>query len=86
MDFKKTYTKEDSDELLKWIDTNPKGSVDLGHGIKIKYIENYLKQAIGTIKTQYENPNYCGFFYDLYRVKEEYEKMNKGTSTLKTKS
>lgn len=81
MAFKPTYTKEDSEELLRWIDTNPTGHVDLGHGVKIKHIEYYLKNAVGTIKKQYDNPSYSGFFYDLFRVKDEYEKMSQAQDT-----
>ena len=36
--FQTEYPQEIIDELLAWIDTNPQGEIELGHGIHINDI------------------------------------------------
>ena len=72
--FKKSYTKEEAEELLRWIDTKPTGTVDLGEGIVIKDIAYFVSQMRSIVKERYMNRAFAGQFEILCRLKEAYEK------------
>ena len=72
--FKTTYTKEESKELLRWIDTHPTGEMDLGDGIYIKDINFFVNQMRAIVELSYQNPAFAGQMELLCRLKEAYEK------------
>ena len=59
--FKRVYTKEEAQELIKWIDeAKPKGEIDLGHGVLIKDLEKFASQVRHIAQENYSNPTFAG--------------------------
>ena len=59
--FKRVYTKEETQELIKWIDeVKPKGEIDLGHGVLIKDLEKFASQVRHIALENYNNPTFAG--------------------------
>jgi len=74
MEFKTHYTKEDADELLRWFDTEPSGSCDLGNGVVVKDVSYYIQQVRKTVERKYASSKYSGMMADLFLLKEKMEK------------
>ena len=72
--FKTSYTKEEAEELLHWMDTKPTGTLDLGEGVVIKDIAFFVSQMRDIVKEPYMNPAFAGQLEILCRLKEAYEK------------
>ncbi len=77
MEFKRTYTKEDIAALEAWMDTNPAGALDLGDGIRINSMEQYVAHMRNVVGEHYANPTYAGAIATLFRAKEAYERQQK---------
>ena len=75
--FKTSYTQEESEELLRWIDTKPTGEIDLGEGIYIKNIAYFCSQMRSIVEKRYKHPAFAGQMEVIVRLKEAYEKMKK---------
>lgn len=71
--FKTSYTKEESEEILRWIDTKPTGELDLGEGIYIKNIAYFVSQMRSIVENRYKNPAFAGQMEIICRLKEAYE-------------
>ena len=74
--FKTSYTQEESDELLRWIDTKPTGEMDLGQGIYIKDIAYFCSQMRAIVQNRFKHPAFAGQIEIIVRLKEAYEKKN----------
>ena len=73
--YKRTYTKAEVQELIAWIDaTQPKGEMDLGHGVFIKDLEKFAKQVRFIAQNKYANPTFSGQISLMMDVKERYGK------------
>lgn len=75
--FKTTYTKEEADELLRWMDTQPKGEMNLGDGIFIKDIAFFINQMRSIVQNRHSNPAFAGQIEILCRLKQAYEEKEK---------
>lgn len=71
--FKTSYTKEEADELLRWIDTKPTGEIDLGEGIYIKNIAYFVSQMRAIVQNRHKSPAFAGQMEVLVRLKVAYE-------------
>lgn len=59
--FKPTYTKEEADEMVKWINEHhPTGSFDLGEGVLISDVALFCQRMKTIIQRGYNNPAYAG--------------------------
>lgn len=59
--YKRTYTKEEAQELIDWIDSaKPTGEIDLGDGVYIKDLEKFSKQVRHIASEKYNNPTFGG--------------------------
>ena len=73
--FKRTYTKEEAQELIKWIDaTKPKGEIDLGQGVYISDLEKFSNQIRHIAAEKYNNPTVSGQISLMMDVRERYGK------------
>ena len=75
--FKTTYTKEEADELLRWMDTQPKGEMDLGDGIFLQEIAFVLNKMRSIVQHRHSNPGFAGQIEILCRLKQAYEEKEK---------
>jgi len=72
MDYKKTYTKEEAEELLRWFDSHEcDQEVDLGHGLVVKDFKKLVSQSRNILEKKYGNTTYSGQIQFLYRLQEE---------------
>ena len=67
--FQTEYPQETIDELLAWIDTDPQGEIELGHGIHINDISLFAKNMRHILQTQSKNSCYAGQIETLLRAK-----------------
>lgn len=59
--FKRTYTKEEAEELVRWIDKfKPEGELDLGHGVCIKELKVFSQQVRHVAVEKYSSPTFAG--------------------------
>ena len=59
--YKRTYTKEEADDLVKWIEAfKPSGEMDLGDGVFIKDLRKFSEQVKHIAKDKYNNPTFSG--------------------------
>ena len=73
--FKRTYTKEEAQELIDWIDsTKPTGEIDLGQGVFISDLEKFANQIRHIAAEKYNNPTFSGQISLMMDVKERYKK------------
>ncbi len=73
--YKRTYTKEEVQELIDWIDQmKPSGEIDLGHGVYIKDLSKFSAQVRYIAKEKYDNPTFGGQISLMMDVKEQYKK------------
>lgn len=71
--FKTSYTKQESEELLKFIDSEPTGEMHVADGIDIKDVALFCKQMRAIVKERYANPAFAGQIELLAKLKEAYE-------------
>ena len=77
--FQIQYPQETIDELLAWIETNPKGDVDLGAGIHIDDIGLFATNMRHILQHQSKNPCYSGQIETFIRAKMAWDaKQSKG--------
>ncbi|MCH5177469.1 MAG: hypothetical protein J1F25_05550 [Prevotellaceae bacterium] len=80
--FKPTYTKEEIDELVAWIDaTQPTGSIDLGEGMYISDIKLFCSRMRTIALTRYNNSAYGGQICVLVNLRKEWDKQHGATSS-----
>lgn len=59
--YKRTYTKEEADDLVKWIDTaKPSGELDLGQGVLIRDLAKFAAQVKHIAQEKYDNTTFSG--------------------------
>lgn len=59
--YKRSYTKEEADDLVKWIETyKPSGELDLGDGVVIRDLQKFSDQVKHIAKEKYGNPTFSG--------------------------
>ena len=59
--YKRSYTKEEAEDLVKWIDTfKPSGELDLGDGVLIRDLKKFSEQVKHIAKEKYNNPTFSG--------------------------
>ena len=73
--YKSTYTKEEADALVKWIDeVQPKGEINLGKGVYIKDLEKFSKQVRHVCVEYYNNTTFSGQISLMMDVRDRYGK------------
>ena len=71
MNFKKTYTKEEAEELLDWMkNCKAKGSQKIREGVVVSDISLFLQNNQYVVSTHYENPNFAGQIQLIYELRE----------------
>ncbi len=62
MNHRRTFTQEQIDTLLAWIDTHPThdGPIDLGHGIVVTDMDKLLTHMRPIIAERFTNPSFTG--------------------------
>lgn len=74
MTYKKTYTKEEVEEVLQWLKDHPySGSVSVGKGMNIIDMQTFLDNMSNVAVAQYENPTFGGQIELLFRAKNAIE-------------
>ncbi len=72
--YKRTYTKEEAQELIDWIDkTHPKGEIDLGQGVFISDLEKFSTQVRHIAIEKYNNPTFGGQISLMMDVRKKLE-------------
>ena len=71
MDYKRTYTKDEAEELIHWFETHEcEQDIDIGQRVHIKNLSLALKQLFHVARTQYNNPSFSGQINLLGRIKD----------------
>lgn len=61
MEFKQTYTKEEAEELTKWMEScKASGPIQLRSGVNITNIQLFLTNNLNIVSSKYHNPNFAG--------------------------
>jgi hypothetical protein len=69
--YKRTYTKEEAEDLVKWIETaKPTGEIDLGQGVMIRDLEVFASQVKHIALEKYDNPTFSGQISLMMDVRE----------------
>lgn len=78
MEFKSRYTKEETTELIQWFKSHEyENELKLDKAQHITDLKKSLIQFMHIASTQYDNPNFAGFIYNLFRIREELIKQGK---------
>ncbi len=78
MDFKPRYTKEETEELVKWFENHKyENELQIDKAQYITDLKKSLKQFTHIASTQYDNPNFAGFICTLFKIREELIKQGK---------
>ena len=71
MEYKRTYTQEEVKALYDWYDTTqPQGSFDLGHGLKIIDVRDLFENTRTIAMEKCDNSTYSGQIHTLFLVQE----------------
>ena len=71
MEYKRTYTKEEAEEIIRWFDAHEcNQEVDLGHGLVVENIKHLINQSRNIVLKKYDNPTYSGQIQFLYHLQE----------------
>lgn len=78
MEYKKTFTKEEIDELIHWFDTHQyEKELDLGIGVSTKNLDQSIPPLIHVARTKYMSPVFSGQIYMLFRIRDALIQQNK---------
>ena len=78
MEYKPTFTKEEIDELISWFTTHKfEKELILDKGIVVKDLDKALPPLIHVAQTRYENRNFSGQIFMLYKIREALIKQGK---------
>ena len=70
--FKPTYSKETSEEILQWMDgCTEKGPVDLGGGIVIEDIQLFFKNMRIIVEKNYDSDFFSGQMEVIINLKQK---------------
>ncbi len=72
MTYKRTYTKQEVDELFHWFDTHEyENEINLTPGLKGANVKLLVEQTRYIAQTKYDNPTYSGQIQLVFHLRDE---------------
>lgn len=78
MEYKRTYKKDEVQELYQWFDTHQfENEIELGFGVSVKNVKETIKNSRFIVLEKYDNPTYSGQIQLLFHLRDELIKQGK---------
>lgn len=78
MEYKRTYKKDEVQELYQWFDSHQfESEIELGFGVSVKNAQEMVENSRHIVLEKFDNATYSGQIQLLFHLREELIKQGK---------